>query len=96
MIGGANAERGQRHGPGDGDRPREWRGADPDGITNLLPELAQCHRAQLDLAIARERPAAGGRWLNRAEVAPDAEYRDDPAIDRQLAECELRPAATAG
>jgi hypothetical protein len=28
-------------------------------------------------------------------MAPDAEYRDDPAIDRQLAECEIRPAGAA-
>jgi len=36
--------------------------------------------------------ATGGGWLHRAELAPQAERRDHPAVHGKLRESELRPA----
>ena len=91
MVGRAHAERRQGHGPGDHDRPLVPRDADLHLVTDLLAQLAQSHRAQLDLTGAGHRLAAGGGRLHRAELSLQAEGRDDLAVHGQLGEGELRP-----
>ena len=91
MLGDGHPERGQRDGPGDGEQAPVGRASGQDRVPDLLAQLAQGHRAQLDLPVVADGPAAAGRRLERPAVTLQAEHGDDPAIDRELAEPEAGP-----
>src|SRR6185437_6958047 len=78
--------------PDDGEGVPVWLAAHQDRISYVLAQLVQGDRAQFDLTVGTDRPAAGGGRLDRAMVALQAEHGNHPAIERQLAESEAGPA----
>src|SRR5215471_7101474 len=92
MVGYQHAERGERRDPDDGEGAPVWLAARQDRISYVLAQLVQGDRAQLDLTVAADRPAAGSGRFGRATVALQAEHGNHPAIERQLAESEAGPA----
>src|SRR5690242_19800046 len=92
MVRYQHAEGGERRGPDDGEGAPVWFAAHQDRIPDVLAQLVQGDRAQLDLTAAADRPPAGSRRLDEATVALQAEHGNRPAIDHQLAESEAGPA----
>src|SRR5262249_60099720 len=91
MIGYQHPEGGERRGPDDGEGAPVWLAAHQDRISYVLAQLVQGDRAQCDLTVAADRPAAVSRRLDRATVALQAKHGNHPAIQRQLAESEAGP-----